>query len=297
MKTSILMAAIALFVAGCSSDDTKSVQSEERFAPVSVRVSDFSMSVEDFSGGVTRSESSVVDYDGVDAITLAFYDGSNNVFYKKTQMRSDNTTYTTFGEFSCNLPIGSYTMVAIAQGFHDGDAFTLSSPTEAAYTGNYARETFTKTQNVGVTSTEALSLNVTLNRVISKLSVASTDGRPANATKIRTTYSKGGKSFNPSTGLATDDTGFSVINNPSKAAGATVSIGSFLFLHEDEETMNVTLEVMDASENVLLTKVINNVPFKRNRVTKLTGALFTPSASSASFKVEAAWISDHEMNF
>ncbi len=293
----LFWAAIALLVTGCSSDDNKSFQSEEKFAPVSVRVSDFSMAVEDFAGGMTRSESSVVDYTGVDAITLAFYDGSNNVFFKKTQTRSDNTTYTTFGEFSCNLPVGSYTMVAIAQGFHDGDVFTLSSPTEAAYTGNYARETFTKTQNVEVTSTNALSLDVTLNRVISKLSVVSTDGRPANATKVRTTYSKGSKSFNPSTGLATNDNGFSVINNPSSAAGATISIGSFLFLHEDEETMNVTLDVMDASENVLMTKVINNVPFKRNRVTKLTGAVFTPSASSASFKVEAAWISDYESNF
>jgi len=297
MKKQIFLAGLVLLSCGCSNDDSQSENRVENFAPVNVRVSDFSMSVENFADGTTRAESSVVDYNNVDAVTLAFYDGSNTEFYKATQYRSDNSSYTTFGEFSCNLPVGSYTMVAIAQGFHDGDAFTLTSPTAAAYTGNFVRETFVNTQAVEVKNTAALNLEVTLNRVISKLKVVSTDGRPANATKIRTTYSKGSKAFSPSTGLATSEAGFSVINNPSTAVGESVTVNSFLFLNSDEQTMNVTIEALDADEQVLLTKQITDVPFRRNRVTKLTGAVFTPSASSASFKVETGWLEDFEKSF
>lgn len=54
----------------------------------------------------------MADYDGVKAITLAFFNGTTEV-YKTTQFRADNTTYTTFGEFDCTLPMGSYTMVVL----------------------------------------------------------------------------------------------------------------------------------------------------------------------------------------
>lgn len=297
MNKTILLAGIALLATACSSDENMSEQSVEKFAPVSVRVSDFSMSVEDFTGDVTRAASSVADYSLVEAITLAFYDANNNEFCKTTQLRNDITTFTTFGVFSCNLPIGSYTMVAIAYGFHGNDSFTLTSPTAAGFTGDYVREVFTKTQAVEVTSTTALELNVTLNRIVSRLTIATTDGRPANATKIRTTYSNGSKSFSPTTGLATDNNGFSVINNPSSDAGKTVTVSSFLFLSTSEQTMNVKLEVLDAEENVLLTKEITDVPFKCNRVTKLSGALYTPSSSSASFQVSTDWDTDFIKNF
>ena len=49
------------------------------------------------------------------------------------------------------------------------------------------------------------------------LSNISTDERTASVTKIRTTYGAGGKSFNPTTGLATVNSGFAVTNTPSSA--------------------------------------------------------------------------------
>lgn len=61
------------------------------------------------------------------------------------------------------------------------------------------------------------------------------------------------------------------------------------FLFTDEETMNVTIEVLDAGDNVLTTKVVNNVPFKRNRLTTLTGAVFTADPSGVGFQLNTAW--------
>ena len=293
MKKILYLTGIILFLTACTSNVIDN--SSEELVPVTVRVENFSISQEEFQ--TTRATQSAVDYTNVKAITLAFYSSNGTEAYKVTQLRDDASTYTTFGEFSCNLPIGAYTMVVVGRAMSSGDVFVLTSPTEAAYTTERARETFAATQNVTVTVNEAVNLNVSLNRVCAKLEVLSTDNRPASVTKYRTTYTAGGKGFNPTTGLATSNTGFSVTNNANTAVGEPGNYYSFLFLASDEQTVNVTIEVLDASDNVLFTKTVANVPFKRNRVTKLRGAMFTSAATAAAFQVETSWLDEEVVDF
>jgi len=217
--------------------------------------------------------------------------------YKHTQLRSDNSTYANFGEFECNLPVGNYTLVVVGRGYSNGDVFVLSSPTSAAYTTERARETFCTTQDVTVTNAAPLDLSVTLSRVIARLSILSTDIHPASVTHIRTTYGAGGKSFSPTTGLATVNTGFAVTNTGFWEQDGTLHVSNYTFLASDEQTMTITLEALDADENVLSTKVIPNVPLKRNRVTTLSGQIFTAGTSAASFKVETDWLEGNTVNF
>lgn len=285
----IPIATLALLFAGCSKDK------EVGTAKVHVSVSDFAITQQDLPQ--TKTPQDAADYEDAKAIVLAFYNSNGDEVYKTTQYKADPTTYTTFGEFECDLTIGSYTMVAVAYAHSDGDEFFLTSPTAAGYTSERPRETFAGTQNVSVTSTDPLDVTTTLNRISSSLRIISTDGRPAEATKIRTTYAKGGKSYNPSTGLALSDDGFAQVNNPSTAAGATIKVTSFPFLYSDEETMTVTIQALDANNNVLITKTVNNVPFKRNRQTTLTGAVFTPGSSSATFQLETDWLDGLNVNF
>lgn len=300
MKQHLMMAAIALLAAtSCTNECVETeVANQKATAPVTVRVNDFSITTEEMpsGGGTTRSAVNPASYDGVGAIDLAFYSGGTEVF-KTTQIKGDGT-YTTFGEFSCNLPIGSYTMVVVGRGQFDGDVFTLTSPTAAGYTSERARETFVKTQAVNITSTEAVNLSATLNRIIAQVRIISTDNRVDGVSKIRTTYSAGGKSFNPSTGLATSNTGFVVTNTPSAAVGATIDVGSFVFLATDEQTVNITIEVLDTNEDVMFTKYVANVPLKRNRLTVLSGPLFTSTAiTSSAFQVETDWLPYNTVNF
>lgn len=292
---------VLLAATSCTNESVENVvenNAEQATAPVTVRVSNFSITTEEMpsGGGTTRAAVNPIDYANVGAIDLAFFDAEGSKVYTSTQIKGDGT-YTTFGEFTANLPVGHYTMVAVARYYYAGDAFTLTSPTAAAYTSERPRETFTNVQSVTVTSATPLDLDVTLNRISSWLKIISTDGRPASATKIKTTFAKGGKSFDPSTGLATVDTGFWQTNTPSAVVGATIEVNAVPLLYTDEETMNITIEVLDADENVIGTKVVNNVPFKRNRVTKLTGAVFTAGTSGAGFKLETTWLSDYNMDF
>lgn len=304
MKKYFMMSAIVLFVAvmllaatSCSNESEETVVENQTVkTPVRVHVSNFSVSMSEIPGGeTTRASQDVVDYTGVKAIDLAFYEGTTEV-YKTTQLRSDNSTYTTFGEFECNLPVGNYTLVVIGRGYSNGDVFVLTSPTEAAYTTERARETFCATQDVTVTNAAPLDLSVTLSRIMAKLNIRSTDAGSASVTRIRTTYSAGGKSFNPTTGLATVNTGFVVTNTVDYYEG-TLAVNNYTFLATDEQTMTITIEALDAGDNVLFTKVVPNVPLKRNRVTTLSGQVFTTDASSASVKVETDWLEGNTVNF
>ena len=304
MKTKFFfLAALVLLAAACSSNESEltRVENHQETALVRVSFNDFSMAMSDVAGAraVTRSEEAPASYNGVGAMTLAFYDAEGTEVYKTTQLKGDST-YTIFGEFTANLPVGTYTMVAIARANYDGDAFTLTSPTQAGYTSERPRETFSKVQTVTVTSASALDINVTLNRISSWLKIVSTDGRPASVKKIKTTFEKGGKDFNPTTGLAITNTGFSQTNNPSTATGATIEINVVPFVacaDDEEEKMTVTIEALDADNNVLSTKVVENVPFKRNRKTILTGSVFTADTSGAAFTLETAWLEDKTVDF
>lgn len=293
MKKYSFVAGLLLLAAGCSNDVDMNVNSYDEYAQVSVRVNDFSLLVEDFP--TTRAEQSVASYTGVKALTLAFYASNGSETFKTDQLRDDAATYTTFGEFSCNLPIGTYTMVVL--GYGSETAITLTSPTEAAFDNDRVRETFAATQSVTVTSTTPLDLSVTLSRIMAKLNIVSTDGRSASVTKIRTTYAAGGQSFNPSTGLATVNTGFSVDNNVSVAVGNVINIGNYVFLASDEQDINITIQALNDNDDVLFTKVIADVPFKRNRVTKLSGAIFTTEPSELSINVENSWLNEATVNF
>ena len=291
MKKLLFMAGLALLLAACSTDVNNEVNNDT-LVPVTVRVNGFSIAQDDFSS--TRT--AVGDYTGLKVLTLAFYDGDTEV-YKTTQTKGSMPAGATFGNFSLDLPIGSYTMVVLGYVLYDDDALTLTSPSQAEYTGGCPRETFSATQQVSVTSTTPVNLSANLERIITCLQVISTDGKAANVKKVRMTFSAGGRQFSPLTGLATANTGsVSTVNN-SASVGATSTSTGFVFLTADEQTMNVTIETLDASGNTLYSTVVENVPFQRNRRTKLTGTLYPTASATSSFSITTTWNDDHEMSF
>jgi hypothetical protein len=283
-----------LTLSSCS-EEVMNLENQET-VPVHIRVNEFSVSLADIPDAQTRAVQDVADYDGVGAIDLAFYSGATEVF-KATQVRGDGS-YTTFGEFSCNLPVGNYTMVVVGRGYFADDVFTLTSPTVAGYTSDHVRETFVATQAVNITGTDPVNLSATLERIVAKVLVVSTDGKLAEAKKVRTTFSASGKGLNPSTGLATTNTGFSNTVGVSTAAGTTSTSINFAFLYSDEQTMNVTVDVLNEAGDAICTHTIHNVPLKRNRITKLSGPIYTAmSLTTSAFQLETDWLSEHTVNF
>ena len=242
---------------------------------------------------VTRAQS-VSDYSGVSFLTLAFYASNGTEVFKQTQNRDDNATYDTFGEFSTSLPMGSYTMVVVASG---GDnAITLTSATSASFGENRVMETFAYSQVVNVNSDAALNLSATLDRIVSCLAVCSTDGRKDEAKKLRITTTTGGRSFDPTTGLATVNSGITATITHTEAVGTVTRSATLFFLAADEQNADVTIETLDEDDNVLFSKTVENVPMKRNRQTVLTGAMYQATAAGT-FSVNTDWLTNENVNF
>ena len=299
MKNSILIAGMILLAASCSNDECGNfVENNGGYTPVTVSVSGFSVEQGAFpgTGGMTRA-TAVGSYSGVSFLTLAFYASNGTEVYKHTQEKGNLEQGETFGEFSTPLPIGSYTMVVLGYVLYDDDALALTSPTQAEWTVGSPRETFAATQEVNVTSTTALNLTATLDRIVSQLKVISTDNRTANVEKVRMTVAAGGKQFSPTTGLATVNTGSVSTVSAGVAVGERSGSIGYVFLATDEQTMDVTIETLDAQGNTIFSKTVENVPFQRNRKTKLTGAIYSASAAAGSFQVNTDWLADYSDTF
>ena len=129
------------------------------------------------------------------------------------------------------------------------------------------------------------------------LRILPSDGKTADVSNVRMILSSGGKDFNPTTDLAITTTGLTNTVGNSAAVGATSTSSTVFFLNSDEQNIDVTIETLDADGAVLFSKTVTNVPFQRNRVTKLTGAMYTNEALSGTFKVETAWLDDYNANF
>lgn len=281
--------AMAIFgITACHKENTNEPLGS---AKVTVTVNDFTISQEDFPGAKDTPAS----YIGVKAMTLAFFDAQGNEIYNTTQLRADNTTYTTFGEFELSLPLGSFTMVAL--GYGSEVPITLNSASEAIYTADRCRETFVAAQAVNVTSTNPLSLSAELSRVVSKVIVRSTDTRTAGVDSVRVTFAAGGRGVNPQTGLSTTNSGLSNCVATTTAVGVASSTISYLFLNSDQQTMNVTVETLRTNGTVYSTRTVENVPLQRNAITLLSGPLYS-NASGASFTLSTSWIGDtNRVNF
>ena len=93
----------------------------------------------------------------------------------------------------------------------------------------------------------------------------------------------------PIAGLATANTTFTNTVSISAEVGETSASSTAFFLLTDEQAMDVTISVLDADDNVLYTTTVEDVPFKRNRKTKLTGKLYS-AESAGSFLLNKDWI-------
>ena len=296
LRNCVFSGFLLLAATSCSNENEQTVINENETAPVTVHVDDFSISMEEIpSGGrITRAAEDPSAYIGT--MVLAFYDVNGTEVYKSTQIKDQSNNYTTFGTFSCDLPIGNYTMVVVGCYRGKDDQFSLLNATEAEFTSERPRETFSATQQVQVTSAGA-NIEATLSRIVPKFAVKSTDLVSAGVSRMKISFSKGSKRFNPTSGFALDDEGFWQTISAASSSDGKLFIISFPFITADEEKMDITIDALDADDHALFTKLVKDVPLKRNRQTTLSGKIFTAGTSGASFKIETEWLPEYEMTF
>ena len=228
--------------------------------------------------------------DGKDMTDLWVLDYMGDVLVQQIH-QSDNTAED-FGRPSMTLAYGSHHVYFVAS---RGLSPTLST-TSGTITWTTVRDTFWKDYAVEVVSTSNGNRAVTLDRIVTKLTLKFTDTVSANASTINFTPSSWYYTLNYKTGEPTTATA-SQTNTmviPDGYAGRTdVSTTYFSISPSSEWTTDVTIDSKDADGNIIGQGVMTAVPMKRNRVTEYSGPLFT-SGGTMTTSLNTDWITTYE---
>ncbi len=228
--------------------------------------------------------------DGKDMTDLWVLDYMGDVLVQQIH-QSDNTAED-FGRPSMTLAYGSHHIYFVAS---RGVSPTLST-TNGTITWTTVRDTFWKDYVVEVVSTSNGNRAVTLDRIVTKLTLKFTDAVSANASTINFTPSSWYYTLNYKTGEPTTATASLTASTsvPGSYIGNTdVSISYFSLSPSTDWTTDVSVNSKDGDNNIIGQGEMTDVPLKRNRVTEYSGPLFS-SGGTVSTSLNTDWIATYE---
>ena len=228
--------------------------------------------------------------DGKDMTDLWVLDYMGDVLVQQIH-QSDNTAED-FGRPSITLAYGSHHVYFVAS---RGVSPTLST-TNGTITWTNVRDTFWKDYAVEVVSTSNGNRAVTLDRIVTKLTLKFTDAVSANASTINFTPSSWYYTLNYKTGEPTTATASQTISTsvPGSYIGNTdVLISYFSLSPSTDWATDVNVNSKDGDNNIIGQGDMANVPLKRNRVTEYSGPLFS-SGGTMTTSLNTDWIATYE---
>lgn len=282
-----VLSAAVLFFTGCTSgNDGEATTSQVSNQEVNFSFFQVEMTPMGTQGAKTRGDgdsgaqslsSSVFTKLDVYLYPVSEKDKDNVISFQ--QNKTDNATE--FGNVSMKVPVGEYTMVAVAS---KGGNVKFNSLQEVEFLNKVTDMAYV-CQKITVKS-GSNNFNCSLKRAVAKLKIANTGVRGDDAQSL-TLHLSGNVShkFNPTTGLAVGTSNITLTFtdiNMVKTTGGSYSIYAFLPSEDEKKTVNVTLDVKDADGNVLKTLSFSEVSMKVNYCTTYKGDMFGMT-SAASF--------------
>lgn len=281
MKKLLILAAAACTLAAC---EKPSIDDATPTHPIEGKKFTFTLKG-DFSDEwkpVTRGYLQADGKDLTDVWVLDYQDGA-----LVQQLHQSDNTAADFGKPSMNLAYGEHHVYFVAS---RGTEPTLNT-TDGTITWGSVRDTFWKDYEVTVVSTSNGNRAVTLDRVVTKLSLAFTDAISSDAATINFTPDTWYYGLNYKTGEPTAATTSqtNIMTLPSGYAGRTdVSVSYFSISPSTEWSTDVIVNSKDADGKIIGQGSMTSVPLKRNRVTEYSGPLFT-SGGQMSLALNSTW--------
>lgn len=277
-----LLFAATLLMAACSQQPASE---NEKMVDVTFDVSG------DFSLTTTPIATRALDTDGksmTDVWVLDYVGGELKQQVHQVSADAD------FGSPTLSLSVGAHTLYFVASrgtdAVLDTNARTLSF--------SKVNDTFwaAKALNVsGTTGTQAVALD----RIATKLRITFSDAIPTGAATFNVTPAQWHYGFNYTTGEPTTATASQpiTVNIPSSYIGLVgQSVSLFGFSGSDDFTTDIAIDCQDADSHVLGAATVPSVQIKRNRISTLTGSLFSKT-STIGFSLNTEWLDDYEMTF
>lgn len=213
-------------------------------------------------------------------ITLALYQGSTRVQKIDQDAEDDH-----FGRFTTHLPYGSYTLVCLAHS-SEGNA-TTTNPEKISFPSSYVTDTFLYCAEIEVTEESEPIQNLSLTRAVSKFEICMTDKIPEDVTMLEIRYTGGSATVNARTGRGVTNSRqheeFEV--TPGTTAN---TLGVYTFLFDEEGKLKITITAYDEAGNDVYSRVFEDVPMKRNNITRYQGKFFG-KAFDGTITADSTW--------
>lgn len=215
-------------------------------------------------------------------------------------MKTQTATDGDFGQLTCQLEAGTYTVVAV--GHSSIKSSTIKSPQMVQFTasdGEKLTDTFCYCGQIEV-GNEELQQTFTMQRVTAMVQFKLTDKNvPESFTKITIGYTGGSANFNPTSFEGTTKSTQS--ENRAKSDTSTYQVYTFPYLAETG-TLKMTVTAYDAQGNTLRQRVFDAVPVTRNRITTYTGQFFDGTEGNFTqtafgFSVNGDWNGEDNYTF
>lgn len=181
-----------------------------------------------------------------------------------------------YGTVRLALNDGTYKLVVIA---HNGEgSATITSEEKVTFPNNKVTDTFYYYGSLDVT-TETKTYSLVLTRAVALLRMVITDQTlPAAVTKFKFYYVGGSSTFSPSAG-------FGIVQSKQTEIRDVANDGNydlFTMPHTEEDVITkLTVTALDANDNAIAERTIENIPIRRNYITRYTGNFFGNSGADA----------------
>lgn len=223
----------------------------------------------------TKSMSRAALADHCTRLNFAVYDSLNTRVKQINQLSSDQG----FGTAYFKLDPGKYRVVVVAHS-SDGNP-TMTNPAKIQFKNNQGyTDTFMSNDTIEL-GESSVTLPVDLNRIVSLCRFVITDPVPDNISQMRFQYTGGSGAFDASTGLGSVKSTQTVWINDINPGQESSVFDLYTFLHAEEGTIHLLATAYDENSNVQNEREFD-IPMKRRKVTKLTGAYFSDSPSGSS---------------
>jgi len=211
---------------------------------------------------------------------------NNNVITSGTQANTDAN----YGNISVDLPIGTYTIVVMA---NYGDMPTLN--TDGTFTYNRVGDGFAGTSSFTISREQRTTLSIGLTRVVSKLNFESTDVMPATVSKYQVIIDSVCATFNVLTGEGLDKLQYisARVNRPSST---TFRSRAFLMTEGQEDEVDLRLLFFNSSGDTVYDRQYGNIPIKRNYQTTLTAAMFHEHGTDPTISIDTIWGGEYHVD-
>lgn len=278
----LFLAMMFASMCACSSDDALPQTSQVETSLV--RFSFFDASLEKFNESTrvmeTRAAKTWKEYfSRLDIAIFPADDAKNDSIYRVHQLSGKDD----FGNLSLRLPIGKYSLVAVAS--KATSEVDIASSVLTTFPGDFPTDMAYVSQGLEVKS-GATTANCVLKRSLTKFVLASSDSLNLDVAKAEITYTgKYSKAFNPSTGYGingdVDETKTKsvVFTEKDRTNKIPVSITFYAFIPEETSQVQVDVKVYDVSGNVMRELHFDSVVLQQNHITTYRGPFFTSGST------------------